>query len=187
MMVEKPELVTEMANHWCEFVLDITKKVLSKTDVDMFHISEDMAYKEKSMISPAMCREFLMPTWKKWGEAIKGKSPIYCVDSDGDVEELIPLWIESGLNACDPLEAAAGNDISKYRKMFGKKMAFMGGVDKREMAKSGNNIITEMNRLLPTIKDGGYIPSCDHGVPPDVSWQAFQEYGKLLAKATGWL
>lgn len=186
MMVEKPELVKAMADHWSEFVLSLMEKVLSKTDIDMFHISEDMAYKEKSMISPAMCREFLMPVWKRWGSALKGKCPIYAVDSDGDVEELIPLWIEAGLNACDPLEVAAGNDINKYRKMFGKNMAFIGGVDKREMAKGGKNIAVELNRLSPVIKDGGYIPSCDHGVPPDVSWPAFVEYGKLLAKATGW-
>jgi len=48
------------------------------------------------------------------------------------------------------------------------------------------NYTAEMARLAPLAKDGGYIPSCDHGVPPDVSWPAFIEYGKLLAKITGW-
>ena len=37
------------------------------------------------------------------------------------------------------------------------------------------------------IKDGGYIPGCDHGVPSDVSWPNFMLYCELLAKATGWL
>lgn len=187
MMIEQPDLVKEMAEHWCNFILKITREVVSRTDIDFFHISEDMAYKEKSMISPAMCREFLMPVWNKWGQEIKGKCPLYAVDSDGDVEELIPLWIEAGINGCDPMEIAAGNDMYKYRKMFGKKMAFSGGVDKREIAKGGKNIIAEIKRIEPIVKSGGYLPSCDHGVPPDVSWPDFVEYSKLLGKVTGWL
>ena len=66
-------------------------------------------------------------------------------------------------------------------------MAYRGGVDKREMAKGGIHIEKEMERLAPVIRDGGFIPSCDHGVPADVSWPNFVYYCKLLAEQTGWL
>ena len=140
------------------------------------------------MISPAMTRQYLLPVWRKWGEIIKAaKVPIYMIDSDGYIGELIPIWIEAGINVCCPIEVAAGNDIVAFRKQFGKNMAFTGGVDKRAMAKGGKVIEAEIERLMPVIKSGGYIPSCDHGVPPDVSWQDYVYYTKLLAKATGWL
>ena len=113
--------------------------------------------------------------------------PIYAVDSDGYVGELIPLWIESGFQMNDPLEVAAGNDLSAYRKQFGRRMAYAGGVDKRAMAKGGEAIRNEIRRIEPVIAAGGYLPSCDHGIPPDVSWPNMVEYGRLLAKATGWL
>jgi len=99
--------------------------------------------------------------------------PVYAIDSDGFIGELIPLWLEAGVNACDPIEVAAGNDINEFRKRFGKNMAYRGGVDKREMAKGGIHIEKEMERLAPVIKDGGFVPSCDHGVPSDVSWPNF--------------
>jgi hypothetical protein len=66
-------------------------------------------------------------------------------------------------------------------------MAYRGGVDKRAMAKGGKTLEAEIQRLLPVIRDGGYIPSCDHGIPPDVSWPSYLGYVRLLAEATGWL
>lgn len=109
------------------------------------------------------------------------------MDSDGYIGELIPLWIESGINACDPVEVAAGNDIVVFRKIFGRNMAYPGGVDKRLMAKGGRHIEAEIERLTPVIRSGGFIPGCDHAVPSDVSWPCYVQYVRLLAKATGWL
>jgi uroporphyrinogen decarboxylase len=66
-------------------------------------------------------------------------------------------------------------------------MAYRGGVDKRAIAKGGAAIRAELERLQPAIAAGGFIPSCDHGVPNDVSWPNFVEYAKLLAQTTGWM
>jgi uroporphyrinogen decarboxylase len=85
------------------------------------------------------------------------------------------------------MEAAAGNDLPALRRRFGRAIAYKGGVDKRAMARGGRAIEDEISRLEPVIRDGGYIPSCDHGVPPDVSWPDFVRCTELLARATGWL
>ena len=147
-----------------------------------------MAYKEKSMISPAMTREFLLPVWTRWvKEAKAGGVKLVDMDSDGKVDELIPIWIEAGIDVCDPIEVAAGNDINAYRRKFGKKIAYRQGVDKRCMAKGGKVIEAELKRIEPVVRAGGYIPGCDHGVPPDISWPDFINYSKLLAEMTGWL
>jgi hypothetical protein len=92
--------------------------------------------------------------------------------------------MEAGINFCDPIEVAAGNDIVAFRKEFGKKMAYRGGVDKRVMAAGGTVLEKEINRLRPVIDSGGYIPGCDHGVPSDVSWDNYVLTTKLLAQAT---
>jgi len=110
------------------------------------------------------------------------------MDSDGYIAELIPIWIEAGINCCDPIEVAAGNDIVEYRKTFGKKMAFVGGIDKRALAKGGEIMEEEVMRVVPPLlKEGGFIPGCDHGVPSDISWKDFLDYSRLLAKLCGWL
>jgi uroporphyrinogen decarboxylase len=109
------------------------------------------------------------------------------MDSDGFMGQLIPVWMEAGINVCDPIEVAAGNDLIAFRRSFGRTMAYRGGVDKRAIAKGGSAIEAELERLAPVIRDGGYIPGCDHGVPSDVSWPDYVRYVQLLAERTGWL
>ncbi len=186
MFYDDSDLVMEMINFWEDYVLKLLEKGLEYVTPDEFFISEDMAYKGHSMLSPEMTRKFLLPTWKRWGNFIRAAGiRIYSMDSDGFIGELIPLWIEAGINVCEPVEVAAGNDLPALRREYGHAMAFRGGVDKRAMAKGGRFIEDEIQRLRPVIKDGGYIPGCDHGVPSDVSWPNFVHYCRLLCQAEG--
>lgn len=187
MFLDDPELVRDMVKFWADYVCALLMKVVPHVDLDFFWIGEDMAYKIKSMISPAMVREFMLPCYQQFGEIVRDyKIPIYDCDSDGYVGELIPIWMEAGINCTDPLEVAAGNDINEFRRLHGKRIAYKGGVDKRAMAKGGQVIRDEMARIEPVVRSGGYIPSCDHGVPPDVGWPEFVEYCDILARMTGW-
>jgi uroporphyrinogen decarboxylase len=188
MMMDEPELVAEMAAFWQDFVSQVLRSILDRVVVDCIHISEDMAYKAKAMISPAMVRAFCKPSWDCWaGQATAAGVPVVDVDSDGFIGELIPIWIESGVNVCDPIEVAAHNDINIFRRRFGREMAYVGGVDKRAIAKGGKVIREELKRIEPVVTEGGFIPGCDHGVPADISWPNFVDYGRLLAEMTGWL
>jgi len=188
LFVEDPEFVREMIAFWTNFVSQTMARALEAGIVDRILINEDMAYKEKSMISPTMTREFLQPTWSRWANEVK-RTGVALVDedSDGMISELLPLWIDSGINVCNPIEVAAGNDINNYRSKFAHKIAFRQGIDKRCIAKGGTVIENEIKRIAAVLKDGGYIPGCDHGVPHDVSWPNFVYYSRLLAEVTGWL
>lgn len=188
LMVEQPLFVEEMAEFWKDFVNAVMDRFFEKAECDHILISEDMAYKEKSMVSPQMARKFFTPCWKSWSEkAKKHGCNLVEVDSDGYIGDLIPLWIECGVNVCSPIEIAAGNNLIEYRKKFGKNMAYRGGIDKRAIAKGGKVLEEAMGFIPFLLEDGGYIPGCDHGVPPDISWKNFIEYSRFLAKMTGWL
>ncbi len=188
-MVEDPALIHEMVEFWTAFVLDVLRPVLGRGILDEVGFNEDMAYKTRSMISPVMARGFLMPAWTRWTDAIKASGvPIVWMDSDGYVGELIPLWIEAGINVCTPMEVAAGNDLVELRRRFGTRMAYTGGLDKRALAKGGDVMRAELERVVPPLLEtGGFIPGCDHGVPPDISWPDFLAYSRFLAELTGWL
>ena len=189
MMIERPDFVEEMIDFWIEFVSQTMTPILSHVEVDNIIISEDMAFKAHSMISPQMARRFLLPAYERWIPEIKASGcPLITLDSDGYIAELIPLWIEADINCCIPIEVAAGNDIVEYRRTFGNKMAYLGGIDKRAMAKGGEEMEEEVMRVVPPLlEEGGYIPGCDHGVPANISWPNFIEYTRLLAQLTGWL
>ena len=188
--LDDPELVRDMIGYWCDFAYRImAERVLPYAVPTAMHFSEDMAYKAHSMISPAMTREFLMPCYLKWIDLFNQYNiPVINMDSDGYIEELIPIWIESGIHVCEPIEVAAGNDIVHFREKFGTKMVYCGGIDKRAIAAGGEVMRAEVMRVVPPLlKQGGFIPSCDHGVPHDISFPNFVEYTRLLAQLTGWL
>jgi len=189
LFLDEPDFVREMVEFWTDFIEQILVKTTKIYVPDFVHISEDMAYKAHPMISPALTREFLLPSYNRWIKIIKTAGvPVIDMDSDGYVDDLIPIWIEAGFNVCDPVEVAAGNDIVKFREKYGKNMAYRGGIDKRAIAAGGRIMEEEVMRVVPPLlKDGGFIPSCDHGVPPDISWQNYVEYSRLLAKLCGWL
>lgn len=188
-MAEDPDFIEFLVQFWTDFVMDTLTPLLEQVEIDRVLISEDMAYKEHSMISPAMVRRFLVPSYRRWVPAINQSGcPIVEIDSDGFIGELIPIWIEEGINCGSPIEVAAGNDIVEFRRRFGRAMAYNGGIDKRALARGGEEMRAEVLRVVPPLlKDGGFIPSCDHGVPPDISWPNFVEYTRLLAQLTGWL
>jgi uroporphyrinogen decarboxylase len=190
LFADNPELVQEMVDFWAEFVSQVMGRICGWVKVDRVRISEDMAYKAHSMISPDMARRFLLPTYRRWvGEIRAAGCPLINVDSDGFVEELIPLWAEVGINVCEPMEVAAGNDIVALRARHGHRMAYAGGIDKRAIAAGGKEMEAEVMRVVPPLlaDGGGFVPSCDHGVPPDISWPNYVAYSRLLARLCGWL
>lgn len=178
-----------MIDFWTDFVLQTLEPILDRVELDYVQVGEDMAYKLHSMISPAMTRRFLLPTWRRWVSTIKASGcPIVSMDSDGYIAELLPLWIEAGFNCCYPIEVAAGNDVVAYRRQYEKQMAYLGGIDKRALATGNEKMRAEVMRVVPPLlEEEGFIPQCDHGVPPDISWSGFVEYTRLLAQLTGWL
>jgi hypothetical protein len=112
---------------------------------------------------------------------------IHSMDSDGYLGELIPIWIDSDLHCCGPMEVAAENDLVVFRNLNKPQMAYTGAIDKRAIARGGENMRAEVYRVAPLLDLGGYIPGRDHGVPQDISWPAFMDYSRLLAELTGWL
>ena len=170
LMLEQPAFVEEMATFWRDFCLDVMRPLLEQAPPDGIHLSEDMAYKEHPMISPEMTERFCAPCYRAWVEEARGHGvQVFAVDSDGRIDALIPVWLDCGINVVDPMEVAAGNDLSAIREAFGKRVAFRGGVDKRAIAAGGAVLDAELARIRPVVDDGGYIPACDHGVPPDIS------------------
>ena len=189
LMADDPAFVDEMSRFWTGFVADTLAPILARVRLDYVMMSEDMAFKAHSMISPAMVRRFLLPAYERWVPAVKESGcPIVSMDCDGYVADLMPLWIEAGINSTFPVEVAAGNDIIAYRRRFGNQMAYQGGIDKRALARGGEDMRAEVLRVVPPLlEQGGFIPSCDHGVPPDISWPDFLDYSRLLAHLTRWL
>mgnify|MGYP000397904872 CR=1 FL=1 len=95
-----------------------------------------MAYKSGSLVSPSFVKKYMAPHYKRITEFLHSKSiDIITLDSDGNIWELIPSWLDCGINGVLPNEVAAGMDVVKMREKFGKNLIISGGIDKRVLAK----------------------------------------------------
>jgi len=178
---DQPALVHDMMEFIADFAIKALRRALQDVEIDYFNYFEDLAYKTGPLISPALFREFMLPRYQRINAFLRSHGvDLITLDSDGNTEVLIPLFIEAGISGHWPCEIAADMEPVKLRREYGRDMAFMGGIDKRALAKGRRAIDEEVLSKVPQLLEaGGYIPYIDHTVPPDVSWQDFLYYMDL--------
>ena len=180
-----PELVHEIVDYWSDFLIQCNKKAvesLKSEGIDYVGIWEDFAYKHGPHMSPKIFREFMLPSYRKLTSFLRlnGIDTIF-VDSDGNPSALIPLLLEGGVNGLYPLEVTAGMDARVLRQEYGNKLLLIGNLDKRVLLKSVEDIRNEVESKVPVLaKSGGYIPSLDHTVPPNVPYDNYRSYLNIL-------
>jgi uroporphyrinogen decarboxylase len=156
------------------------RRVFEKKGLDFVQIWEDMAYKTGPMVSPEFMKEHFVARYKRITEAFRaGGVSLIMMDCDGNIEKILPLLRESGIDGIYPCEIAAGSDPLLLRRMF-PEVSLAGGIDKRVLGVEGREgVKKELRRLQPLIREGGYIPYIDHFIPPDISYDTFCYYMDL--------
>jgi uroporphyrinogen decarboxylase len=179
---DDPKLVEDMMDHLTQLWLHMIEELTEKMDYDIACFWEDMSGKQGSLISPAIFRQFMTPRYKKIIDFLKTRGiKHFVVDTDGDVDELIPLFMEAGITMIYPFEQQAGNDLAAIRKKY-PDLVMMGGFDKNTLAAGKEEIDRELEKMPGLIKQGGYIPCADHLVPPNSSWDNFKYYRQRLGE-----
>lgn len=177
---DNPELIIKILEHFTNLYIELYSKVLKVIDVDFILMWEDMAFKNGPLISPQLFKEFCLPYYKKFiGEMKKFGVKHFIVDTDGNFEVLIPLFLEAGVTGFYPFEVAAGMDIEKVRNSY-HELIIIGGIDKRSLAEGKDEIDVEISKAARMLEKGGYLPCTDHGVQPEVSFENYIYFRKRL-------
>lgn len=181
---DNPALIHEACEFLTDYIINLSSEIVSQIKFDLCMLHEDFAMKTGPLFSPDIFKKFMYKGYKKVIEFLKSNGvKLVAIDSDGNFEPLIPLCLDIGIDGWSPMEVAAGMDPVLIRKKYGKSFFMIGGVDKREIAKGPEYINREIKKLIPVIKDGGFIPTIDHAIPPDISLANFKYYLKLKKKA----
>jgi hypothetical protein len=165
----------------------LVEPALQQVQFDYFNFFEDCAGKGGPLYSPRIFRKFFEKPYRRIIDRFNraGIQSIW-VDSDGDPDVLVPLWMDVGVNVFWPLEQASGMDPLKLRKKYGKGLILCGGLDKIELAKGKKAIERELyTKIPPLLEQGGYIPHVDHAVSPEISYADFLYYLELKMKLIG--
>ncbi len=164
---DDPDLVHDMLETWCGLIERVLEAALRRERLDAVHFGEDMAYRHASLIGPDTFEQFMKPYYLRIRRLVdRYEVPIFSVDTDGALDQLIEWFLPCGVNLIGPDEVQAGNDIVAFRRRFGRRMAFDGGLDKRVLRDGRVAIDAMLERTIPPMKasGGGWIVCLDHRV-----------------------
>ncbi len=186
---DQPELIHDCMQTWLELADSVTAQIQKEVTYDEVFLAEDICYNHGPLISPDMMKEFLFPYYQQLIHNIRGRQLDknrrlnIQVDTDGFCWPVIDLYREAiGMNFISPFEAAAGSDILESSRKW-PDLLLSGGIDKRILATTPDEIDRYLDGILPALHErGGYIPTCDHGVPEEVSFENYLHFRRRIAE-----
>ena len=184
-MAEDPEWVKDMVTTLAELIIITAELMLNNGfKFDAAFLYNDMGYKNGLLFSPDTYKKTHYDADRLLYAYFHSKGMKTILHSCGNVSELIPIMIETGLDCLQPLEVKAGMDVIKLKDKHGDSIAFMGNIDARLMSDADPSKIEEeiKKKFEAAKKDGGYIYHSDHSVPKNVSFQQYCRIMELVKK-----
>jgi uroporphyrinogen decarboxylase len=188
LIYDDPLLFDEMVTTLADCIIGVLTRLLDTGGrFDACGIWEDMAYRAGPLLSPRHFKKYLAPHYRRIVDLLRRyEVDIIYVDCDGNVDALIPLWLDAGISCVFPVEVGTWNaDPIRYRQQYGRDLLMMGGFDKHILSRSPADIDAEVDRLAPLIEEGGFIGFCDHRVPPDVPLANYVHYLQTIRRVWG--
>ena len=177
-MYDHRDVFAEMVMTIADLVCWSADQILPKIKVDMGFGWEDICGRSGPFVSPDIFRECVAPGYLKIRRKLEEYGvQLYGIDSDGDVTALVGPWLDAGVNVQFPIEVGVWKaDGMAYRRKYGKELRIIGHFDKMTLEKSHATVEAEIQRLIPLMKDGGYMMMPDHLITPGVSLADYRWY-----------
>jgi len=179
---DQPALIHDCMTTWFDLADAVISRHQEHVTIDELFLAEDICYNHGPLISPAMIGEFLVPYYEQLIANVKARQidrdrHLYLhIDTDGYATPVMPVYKALGMDAMSPFEVASGCDVVAVGQEH-PDVALFGGIDKRVLAQGKAAIDAMVERILPAMRErGGYIPTCDHGVPEEVPYEDYLYY-----------
>lgn len=186
-MALEPEWIADMTGVYVDLTLRHLEALFAEAgEPDGLFFYEDMGFKDHPFMSPAMYAELVQPGHARLFDWAHRRGLKVIVHSCGFVEPLVPGLVEAGMDCLQAMEVKAGMDLPRLFRLYGDRIAFMGGFDVRALISNDPALVDgEFERaVLPVIAAGGaYILHSDHSIPPEVDYETLRRFFDLSRRA----
>ncbi|MGQ9631605.1 MAG: uroporphyrinogen decarboxylase family protein [bacterium] len=162
---------------------------MASCGVDIIHTADDLGTQRGLMMSREMYRKWIKGRMAEVVESAKSVNPNVLVffHSDGNVTDLIPDFIDIGIDILNPLQPEC-MDVAWVKGEYGKHLAFWGTIGTQTTMPFGTpeevkRVVKE--RIKVVGRGGGFLIAPTHVVEPEVPWEnimafveAVEEYGR---------
>jgi uroporphyrinogen decarboxylase len=182
------DLFVEILENQGELCYQNTKAMLEAgVEFDFAHFWEDICFKNGPLVNPRVFEEHVGKNYRRIVDLVNSYGiDIVSLDCDGKIDELVPIWLDNGVNTMFPIEVGTWNaSIAPWREQYGKELRGVGGVRKYVFALDYAAVDEEIERLKPLVELGGYLPCPDHRIPPDAKWEVIQYYCEQMHEVFG--
>lgn len=176
-MAVDPDWVRDMADVYSDLTVSLMEILFheeGKPDGIWFY--EDMGFKNRPFMSPAMYREIVQPAHKKTMDFAHSLGLPVILHSCGFVEPLVPGLIEAGIDCLQVIEIKAGMDPVRIKRETGDAIVLCGGMDARNLVANDIDAIrSELAEKIPVLKENsGYILHSDHSIPTTTEYETYR-------------
>lgn len=150
-----------------------TGKYLIKLGADILWAGDDFGTQHGMIMDPYLWRKVFKPRIKWMFEEFRKVNPDIKLawHSCGSIPEIIPDFIEIGLDILNPIQPGArGMEPDILKKEYGKDLVFFGGIDIQDLLphSTPEKIKNEIKKICGILgKGGGYILAPAHNIQPD--------------------
>ncbi|MGV8095428.1 MAG: uroporphyrinogen decarboxylase family protein [Mangrovibacterium sp.] len=157
-----------------EFQVAFIDKMFSAANgkIDFFRIGDDFGSQQGLLFDTETWKTFFQPAFKTMADTAKKYGAHYYQHSCGAIKELIPFFLEAGVEVIDPVQVGAtGMNPANLKKEFGQVLTFSGGIDEQQILPNGTaeDVKKEVKRMIEIMAPGGgYFLGPTHNFQEDV-------------------
>ena len=184
---EQPELIQDILTTIADTAERVLARVCQEVQVDVLSIHEDLAGKSGPLFGPAQVKRFMAPHYRRAWDLVRAHGArLFQVDCDGNLNAIIPALLDTGVNCVFPMEPAAGMDIVATRRLYGQRLALMGGIDKHALRQGRAAIDRELAaKLVPLRGEAGLVFGLDHRIPNGTPLADYRYYVRRTRELLG--
>ncbi|MHB1485124.1 MAG: uroporphyrinogen decarboxylase family protein [Saccharofermentanales bacterium] len=162
-MYTKPEVIDAITFHIVDYYAQCLVRYLEAADGmnDITYFGNDFGTQRGLFISPEQYDRFIRKYYKRLFDISHEFGCKVMIHSCGAIRQLIPAFIEDGVDIIDPLQITAdGMDFDGLYRDFSSKICLHGGIDMQYNLILGSpaDVRTEVrSRIETSHENGGYI------------------------------
>jgi len=180
-----PRFAQQLLETSFDYHRELARRAL-EIGADIIMCGDDLAYKKGPMISQEDFERFLLSYYEQMIDLTHEQGARFVKHTDGQIDTLIPSFVEAGADAINPLEPAAGMDIGRVKENYGELICLIGNIDCGELLSRGSPEEVEKvvkETIEAAAPGGGYILSSSNEIHAAVRPENFRA---MLQAAEEW-
>jgi len=180
-LVDDPQFICDLLDAYTRRALEYTRALI-KAGVDSVQMNADYCYNDGPWVSPAQFRDYIQPRMKRQCDACHQAGAFVLKHTDGNSLRLLPMMIETGMDALHGIQPSCGMEVKKLKDKFGSRITLFGAVECDTLVRgTPQQVEKEVEACLRDgAPGGGFVLTSSNSIQAGAS---FENYMAMLETA----